>query len=130
MSNHTLFTLWGGLFIFCAGLGFAQPVTGVLKAAFLILSLIFFLPPAMILRSGEEQSRKLIRNLSALSLGLTAALLILSFFTALQSEGLGLFLHSVLTIVSAPMVCSGYWAVSLFLWACLLVASFKNRHGK
>ncbi len=126
MSNHTLFTLWGGLFILCGGLGFAQPVTGVLKGAFLILSLLFFLPPALILRSGGDRSRKLVRNLSALSLGLTAALLVISFFTALKSEGLGLFLHSVLTIVSAPMVCSGYWAVSLFLWACLLTASLKK----
>ena len=29
----------------------------------------------------------------------------------------------VLIVVSSPMVCSGYWALSLFLWACLLMVS-------
>ncbi len=129
MSNHTLFTLWGGLFILCGGLGFAQPVTGVLKGAFLILSLLFFLPPALLLRSGGDYDRKLVRSLSALSLSLTLGLLVLSLLTSFRSDALGTVLHTVLTIVSAPMVCSGYWVVSLFLWACLLMASLKNRHG-
>ena len=30
---------------------------------------------------------------------------------------------AVLIVVSSPMVCSGYWALSLFLWACLLMVS-------
>ena len=128
MSSKTMFILWGGLFILCAGLGFTQPVTGVYRGALFILSLLFFLPPGLILRRGSNHERKLIRSLSALSLGLTVALLLVSFLTALTSERLGLFLHSILTIVSTPMICSGYWVVSLFLWACLLIVSLKNRH--
>ena len=126
MSNKTLFTLWGVLFLICAGLGFAQPVTGVFKGALLILSLVFFLPPALLLKNGTTHVRKLVRNLSALSLALTLGLLLLSFLTALQSESVGVLLHSILTVVSSPMVCSGYWVVSLFLWACLLVAGLKK----
>ena len=32
-------------------------------------------------------------------------------------------MFGVLIVVSSPMVCSGYWALSLFLWACLLMVS-------
>ncbi|HIS60046.1 MAG TPA: hypothetical protein IAC17_06375, partial [Candidatus Faecousia faecipullorum] len=59
------------------------------------------------------------------SLGATGLLLALNFLTALGSETLGNVLHGILTIVSSPMICSGYWALSLFLWACLLMGSFK-----
>ena len=69
---------------------------------------------------------KLVCNLSALSLGLTLILLVLNFLTALQSEFLGQVLHYTLVIVSSPMICSGHWAMSLFLWACLLIASRKQ----
>jgi hypothetical protein len=68
---------------------------------------------------------KLVCNLSALSLGLTLILLVLNFLTALQSDFLGQVLHYTLVIVSSPMICSGHWAMSMFLWACLLMMSMK-----
>ena len=127
MSRRTVYTLWGSLFVLCAGLGFAQPVEGVLKIVLSMLSLLFFLPPAFLLRKGTHHDALLIRKHSALSLGLTLALLVISLLTAFQSETLGSVLHGVLTIVSSPMICSGYWVVSLFLWACLLMGSLKKR---
>ena len=66
------------------------------------------------------------RNLSALSLGLTLAVLILNFMSALGSETLGNVLYYVLVVVSAPMICSGYWVLSLFLWACVLMVSLSQ----
>ena len=60
-------------------------------------------------------------------LGLTLALFVASILTAAGSERLGNFLHGVLAIVSTPMLCSGQWALSLFLWACLLMLSLKKR---
>lgn len=126
MSKKSVYSLWGVLFILCAGLGFLQPAEGLLKVLLLLISLLFFLPPVWLLRKGNVQDRKLVRSLSVLSLLLTLGLLVVSFLTALQSEVLGRILHSMLTIVSAPMICSGYWVVSLFLWACLLMASRKK----
>ena len=126
MSIKPVYLLWGSLFVLCAGLGFLQPAQGALKILLFILSLCFFLPPAWLLWQGTPDDKKLIRNLSILSLGLTLLLLVVSLLTALQSEMLGNILHSILTIVTSPMVCSGYWAVSLFLWACLLMGSFKK----
>ena len=66
------------------------------------------------------------RNLALASLGLTLVVLAANFSLAVRSETLGNFLHYALTIVSAPMIASGHWAMSLFLWACLLTASLKQ----
>ena len=59
--------------------------------------------------------------LSAVSLGATLVMLVLNIVLATGSTALGDFLHGVLTVVSAPMLYCGSWALSLFLWACLLI---------
>ena len=130
MKNRILYVLWGALFILCAALGFIPEPAGAGRLLLTLASLLFFLPPAMLIRSarkaGSRSQLALMRNLSALSLGLTAVLLILNFLTAFRSETLGNILHAVLVIVSSPMICSGHWALSLFLWASLLIASLKK----
>ena len=122
MTKRNLFVLWGVLFALCAGLGFLDP-----SAFGLIASVLFFVPPAILLyRAGKDRhTLLLIRNLSALSLGLTLAALVLNLLTAFGSELLGSFVHCILVIVSSPMICSGHWAMSMFLWACLLMISLK-----
>lgn len=130
MKNKTLFTLWGGLFIVCALLGFIPEPAGLLRLLLTAVSVLFFLPPAAVLyrakQEGDDRNRQLIRNLSALSLGLTLGLLILNFLVAFGAEAAGTMLYVMLVIVSSPMVCSGYWALSLFFWACLLMASLRR----
>ena len=123
MNSKRLWALWAVLFSLCAGLGFIPDPEGALNIVMILLSVVFFLPPCLLLRSADRAAAKLIRNLSAMSLALTLVLLILSFVTAFSSEILGQVLHYVLVIVSSPMICSGHWAMSLFLWACLLMAS-------
>ena len=129
MNKKLLFALWGGLFILCAGLGFLPEAEGALRLLMTAVSMVFFLPPAVLLyrasREGDRDTVLLVRNLSLLSLAVTMVTLILNFVLAVSSEALGNILHYVLTIVSAPMICSGYWVLSLFLWACLLMVSLK-----
>ena len=60
-------------------------------------------------------------------LGLTLALLIGNILAVLGGTALDTPLHIALGLVSAPMFCSNYWVVSLFLWAVLLVASFVKK---
>ena len=59
---------------------------------------------------------------------LTAVFLVLNILSVLWSEVLGNILYGILVIVSSPMVCCGGYAVSIFLWACLLIACIK--YGK
>ena len=124
MNKKLLTGLWAGLFIVCAGLGFIPEPEKTLQFLMTNLSLLFFLPPALLLYAAAKRSdtstTQLIRNLSGLSLGLTVLLLILNFLTVFSSDALGHILHYMLIIISCPMICSGHWALSLFLWACLL----------
>ena len=129
MKNSTLFALWGCLFIICAGLGFIPEPVGAGRVLLTLVSIGFFLPPAVLLyrayKASDRNTALLVRNLSALSLLVTLIFLIANFLSALSSEFLGNVLHAVLVIVSSPMVCCGYWALSLFLWACLLMVSLQ-----
>ena len=130
MNKKVLFVLWGVLFILCAGLGFIPEPQGALKILMTALSVLFFLPPVMALCHGDRETAQLIRNLSALSLGVTMVTLILNFVLAVGSEALGNVLHYILVVVSSPMIASGHWALSLFLWACLLMVSLKQLRKK
>lgn len=127
MISKLLFALWGILFSLCAGLGFIPEPQGLMASVLTVLALLSFLPPCLLLylavRVGNRRDILLIRNLSALSLGLTLAALIANFLTAFSSEAVGQIFYHILIIVSSPMVCSGHWAMSLFLWACLLTVS-------
>lgn len=126
MNKKSLYALWGFLFILCAGLGFIPEPAGALKTLMTLLAIACFLPPAVLLYCADSADRTLIRNLSALSLGLSLVLLIANFLSAYASDTLGTILYYILVTVSSPMICSGHWAMSLFLWACLLMASLKD----
>ena len=126
MKRKILYPLWAVMFILCAGLGFIPEPEAMTAKALSVLSVAFFIPPVLLLHRAEKQDALLIRNLSALSLTLTLVLLILNFLLAFSSETLGQVLHYILIIISCPMICSGHWALSLFLWACLLMASLKQ----
>ena len=130
MKSQFLYALWGALFILCAGLGFIPEPAGVLRVLLTGLSILFFLPPAVLVWKGrrekDRQTLMLVRNLSIVSLGLSVGLIIANFLTAFRSELLGIILHGMLVVVSSPMICSGHWAMSLFFWACLLISSART----
>lgn len=127
MKKNVLCALWGGMFILCAGLGFIPNPQGAVKGLLTAIAVCFFVPPALLLyQSNQEKDThalQLIRNLSLLSLGFSLAGILLNILSATGSEALGNVLYSVLIIVSSPMICCGNWALSLFLWACLLMES-------
>ncbi len=124
MTKTAYASLWSALFILCAGLGFIPAPAGLLKWLLVLFALAFFLPPFLMarlaVREGDRNTLALLRNLAGISLGLTVAALIANFFSILAPEGVGNALYVLLVIVSSPMVCMQYWAVSMFLWACLL----------
>ena len=134
MKNHTLFALWGGLFALCAALGFIPNPDGALRIVLTLLSVVFFVPGGLLLcraaQNGDRVTAQLVRNLSFASLVLTVILIVANFFTIGAGAALGRMLHSILVIVASPMVCSGYWALSLFLWACLLIGAIHILKAK
>ena len=134
MKNKSLLAIWGIFYIICAGLGFIPEPEGAVRIFLTVISVLFFVPPAILLfdafSSGDRKTIRLIRLLSALSLALTLVLLTANFLAALGASWLGTLLHILLVIGTAPMLCSNYWVLSLFLWAVLLVASCQKRKEK
>ena len=126
MDKKRLYFIWAGLFILTALLGFITEPNGLIKALMVISALAFFVPPAFLLKQGDMQDIKRVRNLSIASLVTTAVLLVLNVMSVLASEAVGTGLYALLVLLSAPMVCSQYWALSLFFWACLLMVSLKK----
>ena len=131
MKNKSLLAIWGIFYIICAGLGFIPEPEGTVRIFLTVISILFFVPPAILLfdafSAGDEKTIRLIRLLSALSLALTLVLLTANFLAALGASWLGTLLHILLVIGTAPILCSNYWVLSLFLWAVLLVASCQKR---
>lgn len=130
MKQRSLWILWGILFALCAFLGMIPAPTGFLRFLLTGFSLLFFYPPGRILylavNKKEKTPMQLIRNLSGLSLLATLILLILNFLSVFIGEIGGTILYYLLVIVSCPMICSGYWVLSLFGWSCLLMVSLTQ----
>lgn len=133
MTKKQLYILWAALYVLCAGLGFvpgfSTTVSPGAQGALTALALLFFLPPAWLLhlakKEADAKTLRQVRNLSALSLGVTLVVLVVSVATSMAPDWVGVVLHVVLIFVSTPMICSDYWVLSLFLWACLLMASLS-----
>lgn len=129
MRKTVLHSLWAAGLILCACLGFIQERTAGVQALLTALALLSFLPPALCLyfarKRSDQKEARLIRNLSALSLGLTLLGLLLAILTAPMGGSLASAVNLFLSIVSAPMYCGSSWAVSLFFWACLLLTGAK-----
>lgn len=134
MKEKVLYSIWACMYILCVGLSFLPDPQGASKVALTVISLLFFVPGGMILydarKAGNKKSLLRIRLISALSLGLTVLIFVLTVLLATASKTVGDVLYELLILVSAPMICSQYWVLSLFLWACLLIASLPKKSGK
>lgn len=128
MKEKIAYGCWACLYVLCVWLGVVNQPEGAGKILFVLAALAFFVPGVLLLvwgiREDNRKQIKTVRILAVLSLSLTLMALIANFCSVLFSETLGNVLHTVLVVVSAPMVCSQYWVLSLFLWASLLMGSF------
>lgn len=132
MSYPILYTLWAAMFLLTAALGLLFPQeTGLGRWVLTAVSAIFFVPPWMILyRAKQESDRsqiRLVRYLSLASIVLTALLLVLNLKSAALSEAMGRALNTALAVVSAPMLCSQFFVLPIFLWGCLLADTFRKK---
>ena len=129
LSIQSLYTLWAAMFALTAVLGFAFPTAdgAAARLALMLVSVLFFLPPWVILARGGREHRLLVRYLSMASIALTVVLLCLNLMSARWSESVGIALNAALTVVSAPMVCSNFYVLPLFLWGTLLMGTFRKK---
>ena len=133
LSYKMLYIAWAILFALTVVLGFLFPEAegAGAKIALLLTAAVFFLPPWLILRKSRKEGRRfhgwLIGFLAMASIVLTLVLLVLNLMSPMWNEQLGIALNAALVIISAPMVCSNFYVLPLFLWGMLLAAAFKRK---
>lgn len=119
-----MYIYWAVLYVLCVALSFVPETEGMAKGFVLLMSCLFFVPPIRLLIWAVPRERyevlRLIRNLSIASLASTLAVFLLTFLFLQATPAMGYLLYVLLILVSAPMIASGVWALSLFAWACLL----------
>lgn len=135
--KKTFVFAWIGMFVLCAILGFIQTTSPILKIALTLICLIFFLPGALLLYNAiTEKDEKTIRIIRWISLGslilTTIALLVnivcgVMYAAAAAPAQAVTTSYSFLVIVSSPMYCGKFKALSLFLWAALFISTFMKR---
>ena len=118
MKQKTLWFSWLYLYILCAVLGFIPEPYGLVKALMVLLSVACFLPGFLLAYRGEA---KRVRRICLLWLIAATVLVMCNFASALMPRVWGHIFYFALVILASPMVCGQYWAVSLFLGACVLM---------
>ena len=125
-----LYIVWACLYILCVGLGTLEEPAGFGKAVLVVIGLGFFVPGFWLaIENIKEKNRKsmgVLRIICICSLSLTLMAIVGNFLSAVASVTVGNTMYDVLALVSAPMLCIQYWALSIFLWACLLMVTIPG----
>ena len=123
-NTKKLWIIWAIAYVICTVCAFFSASNDAASGLFLLLSLGFFVPPAVLIYKGVTKKwpkiLRVIRNLSIISLASTLVMILLNFVSIQLSEAWGVALYWMLIVVSTPMICSQVWAVGLFGWAVLL----------
>lgn len=131
MNNQKISMIWAFLYGACAALGFIPNPVGALSGFMIVLSVVFFIPPAVLvyrsIKNRDFLLLKKLRYLSLIWLGLTTVMVSLNFLSVEASEAAGKVLYWLLILVSSPMICSQTWIVPIFLWSCLLTVCLQYR---
>ena len=133
MKKHKvgiLYGIWAVMYVAAVLLSLLDNVQGGGLVLLNIYAFLFFIPGGILaywaIREKCRIQLRLLRWVSGVSLGLTVALLVVTFLCVNASVQVGRILHSFLILVSAPMLICFNWAVSLFLWACLLMVTIPG----
>lgn len=131
MKTKSLFLIWGGCYIFCLLLSFIPVSKTFIQVLHTICSAGFFVPGGLLLYRGIKRSDyallKKLRLISGLSLLLTCVMILVNLLSVTGSSALGIVMHILLLVVSVPMASSGFWLLSLFLWACIFMSTFVKK---
>ena len=123
-NTKKIWMIWAAAYVTCTVCGFFPVAPGALTGLFLLLSLGFFVPPAVLIYKAVDHKwpkiLRVIRNLSIISLSLTLVTILLNFVAFEASKAWGLVLYWILILVSTPMICSQVWVIGLFGWSVLL----------
>ncbi len=127
MKKRILYIVWLVLYLLCAGLGHIHNPDPTQQMGMTALAVLFFIPGFSLLTdSWKQKDKKTCAILFYISLGslvLTVLMLLVNLLSVTGSQALGDVVYVMLNWLSVPMLCSGYWIISLFLWSVLLFST-------
>ena len=130
MTKRMLYISWAVMYAVCAVLGFVPNPKGAEYWILMAMTLVFFVPPTILtvkaVKGNDVGELKRIRLICLIWLGLTLTTLVLNFLSVSFTASAGLFVYRALIVLSAPMVCGQIWVIPIFLWGCLLSASWQE----
>ena len=125
-----MYIAWTVLYIGCVLMSLLDSVQGGGLVLIRIASVLFFVPGAILAGWGVKDNNKRIlksvRIVCLTSLILTTVVLVANFLSVGATAQTGRIWNGILLLVSAPMSIAPFWALSLFLWACLLMTTFPR----
>lgn len=132
MKKHTiLYIVWAVLYCACVGFSFVNPDNAGEKAFFVLFSVVFFVPPyILVFQAKKQENRKVIKTLRWISisvLALAMVLLVLNILSVKFSAEAGLLVFVLLAMFAPPLACGQQFALSLFLWACLMMLTLQKK---
>lgn len=131
MKTKNIFLVWLGIYILCLLLSFIPAESLALQVVQQIFSVVFFVPGFWLLWQGlqrkDAQCIRHLRLISGLSLSLTTVAFLANLFAIVASDFISTLMRAFLLVVSVPMPISGFWAFSLFLWACIFLSTFLKK---
>ena len=108
MKKSIIYTGWGVLYCLCVGFSFIPNPQGAGKALLVMVSLLFFVPPFVLLfLAKKENSRKslsVLRLLSICGLGLALIPLVLNFLWVDFSADTGRLLYVALVVFTVHLL--------------------------
>ena len=129
-KNTILYIIWAVLYCACVGFSFISEPTAGERVFLIVLSAGFFVPPyALVYESIKKQDRKAIKTLRLICicvLVLALILLVLNILSVNYSARTGLVLYVLLAMFAPPLACAEQYALSLFLWACLMMLTLQR----
>ncbi|MBR5021779.1 MAG: hypothetical protein IKY18_01050 [Oscillospiraceae bacterium] len=123
-KKTVVYVVWAVWYLICLFLSLGKPPVGWAKAPFVLVGLLFFVPPFYLLYISKKDAKtiKLVRTISIVSIATFVVLYALNLMSVNWSVTAGRVLYYLMVVFCAPIMCGQFFAVSLYLWGCLLWA--------
>ena len=123
-KKTVVYAVWAVWYLICLFLNFGKSPVGWEMAPFVLVGLLFFVPPFYLLYISKKDAGtiKLVRTVSIVSLAVFVGLYALNIMSANWSVTAGRVLYYLLVVFSAPILCGQFFVVGIYLWGCLLWA--------
>ena len=130
-KNTILYIVWAVLYCACVGFSFVSNRNLGGKIFLIGLNLVFYVPPFVLaIKALKEENRKALKTLRWISVSvlvLATVMLVLNILSVKFSARVGLIMYVLLAVLAPPLACAQQFALSLFLWACLLMLTIQKQ---